>query len=98
MEDGSSRPIGQPRLTPAERIATIVGLRRWRSTGRANAGVLRMPRATVSAIPRRVRLGQLRVLAPKPVVQRYEWPHAGDLRHLARPKPPTRSEQPERFM
>lgn len=82
LEDGSSRPLGQPRLTPAERIATIVGLRRQRLTGRAIAEVLRMPRSTVSAILRRVGLGQLRALDPKPVVQRYEWPHAGDLLHL----------------
>jgi hypothetical protein len=71
LEDGSSRPTGQPRLTP---------------------------RAIVSAILRHADLRQLRVLDPKPVVQRYEWPHAGDLRHRARSKPPARSEQTERFM
>ena len=82
LEEGSSRPTHQPRQTPAERVTTIALLRQHRLTGLAIAQVLHMPRSTVSAILRRPGLGQLASLEPPPVIQRYEWPHAGDLLHL----------------
>ena len=44
--------------------------------------MLHTPRSTVSAIPRRLGLGKLARLDAAPVIQRYEWPHAGDLLDL----------------
>ena len=80
--DRSSRPVRHPRAIGPTGIAAIVGLRQQRWPAWRIAQTVRRPRSTVSAILRRVGLGQLRALEPRPVIQRYEWPHAGDLLHL----------------
>ena len=43
---------------------------------------LRIPRSTVTRVLARVGLNRLALLDPPAPVQRYEWPHAGDLLHV----------------
>jgi transposase InsO family protein len=82
LEDASSRPGPPPHQTPPAAVALIRRLREqhglpaWAS-GRA----LRIPRSTVSAWLRRLGLNRQAAAPPLPV-QRYEWPHPGDLRHV----------------
>ena len=82
LEDRSSRPGAPAHQTPATTVALIRQLREahglpaW-ALGRA-VGV---PRSTVSAWLRRLGL-QHRPTPPPAPVQRYEWPHPGDLVHL----------------
>jgi transposase InsO family protein len=80
--DGSSRPHRQPRRTATATVTQILALRRRRATAWEIAAQLQCPRSTVSRILRRAGLGRLRSLEPAPVIQRYEWPAAGDLLHL----------------
>jgi transposase InsO family protein len=82
LTDTSSRPIRQPRATDATRVEAILALRRQRWTSWAIARQLGMPRSTVAVIVRRHGLGRLAPVEPAPIIQRYEWPHAGDLLHL----------------
>ena len=82
LEDGSSRPGVPPHQTPAGVVALIQllreqhGLPAW-AIGRA----LGIPRSTVGAWLRRLALNRLPAPPPVPV-QRYEWPHPGDLLHV----------------
>ena len=82
LEDGSSRPQQTPHITPPVRVTFIRQLREqhglpaW-AIGRA----LRMPQSTVGAWLRRLGLSQ-RPIAPSVPIQRYEWPHPGDLLHV----------------
>ena len=82
LEDGSSRPQQTPHITSPVRVTFIRQLREqhglpaW-AIGRA----LRMPRSTVGAWLRRFGLSQ-RPMAPSVPIQRYEWPHPGDLLHV----------------
>ena len=82
LEDGSSRPQQTPHITSPVRVTFIRQLREqhglpaW-AIGRA----LRMPRSTVGAWLRRLGLSQ-RPIAPSVPIQRYEWPHPGDLLHV----------------
>ena len=82
LEDGSSRPQQTPHITSPVRVTFIRQLREqhglpaW-AIGRA----LRMPRSTVGAWLRRLGLSQ-RPMAPSVPIQRYEWPHPGDLLHV----------------
>lgn len=80
--DRSSRPQRSPRQLPAERAAHIVALRHTRATSWEISATLQVPRSTVTRVLARAGLNRLRLLEPKPVIQRYEWPHAGDLLHL----------------
>lgn len=80
--DGSSRPHRQPRRLGAPVTAAIVGLRRTRATAWQISAALGVPRSTVTRELQRVGLNRLATLDPAPEVHRYEWPHAGDLRHL----------------
>lgn len=82
LEDRSSRPHRCPRQLAATTTAAIVALRHTRATGWEISRRLRIPRSTVGRVLQRAGLARLRALAPPPVVQRYEWPHAGDLLHL----------------
>jgi hypothetical protein len=66
----------------AEWVGEIERLRRQRMSGPAMARQLRMPVSTVGAILRRLGLGKLATLEPKPVVVRYERERAGELIHL----------------
>ena len=82
LVDGSSRPHGQPRRTPARLEAAIVALRRTRATAWEISTALRMPRSTVTRVLARVGLNRVALLEPPAPVQRYEWPHVGDLLHI----------------
>ena len=82
LEDGSSRP-GRAAQQTSELAVWLIrwlreqhGLPAW-AIGRA----LRMPRSTVTAWLGRLGLNRP-VAAPVEPVQRYEWPHAGDLLHV----------------
>ena len=82
LRDRSSAPHRSPRRTPAERIVEIERLRRARLSGPAIALTLGMARSTVGAVLRRLGLGKLAALQPKPPVVRYEKSQAGELVHL----------------
>jgi transposase InsO family protein len=79
-----ARPIPHriPHRTSARREAEIAALRRARLTGAAIAARLRLPRSTVGTVLRRLGLGRLAALEPRPVVQRYERARAGELLHV----------------
>ena len=82
LTDGSSRPHRQPRRLAVTTTAAIVGLRHTRATAWQISAALGVPRSTVTRELHRVGLNRIATLEPAPVVQRYEWPHAGDLLHL----------------
>jgi transposase InsO family protein len=82
LADGPSRPRQSPRRLDPVVTATILALRQQRATSWEISGRLGVPRSTVTRVLARAGLNRLRLLEPKPVVQRYEWPHAGDLVHL----------------
>ena len=80
--DRSSAPRRCPHRTSAERMAQIEALRRQRLTGPAIAFTLGLPRSTVGAVLRRLGLGRLANLDPKPAVVRYERSLPGEMIHL----------------
>ena len=82
LGDGSSRPHRQPRRTPMPVEAAIVALRRTRATAWQISTALRIPRSTVTRVLARVGLNRVALLDPAVPVQRYEWPHVGDLLHI----------------
>ena len=82
LADRSSRPHRQPRRVPAPLEAAIVALRRTRATAWQISTALRMPRSTVTRVLARTGLNRLALLEPTGPVQRYEWPHVGDLLHI----------------
>jgi transposase InsO family protein len=82
VADGSSRPHRQPRRLPASLEHAIITLRRTRATAWQISAALGMPRSTVTRVLARVGLNRIALLDPAPPVQRYEWPHVGDLLHL----------------
>jgi transposase InsO family protein len=82
LRDGSSRPHRQPaRLAPLVEAA-ILALRRTRATAWQISTALQIPRSTVTCVLARAGLNRIALLAPAEPVQRYEWPHVGDLLHL----------------
>lgn len=82
LSDGSSRPHRQPRRLAAPVEAAIVALRRTRATAWQISTALRLPRSTVTRVLARVGLNRMALLEPSVPVQRYEWPHVGDLLHV----------------
>lgn len=80
--DGSSRPHRQPRRLAGRVEAAIVALRRTRATAWQISAALQLPRSTVTRVLARAGLNRLALLEPRPPVQRYEWPHVGDLLHV----------------
>lgn len=82
LEDRGSQPHRQPRRVPVATTAAIVALRQTRATAWQISTALGMPRSTVTRVLRRAGLNRIASLTPPPVVQRYEWPHAGDMLHL----------------
>jgi transposase InsO family protein len=82
LYDRSSAPRRCPRRTSPERIGQIEQLRRGRMSGPAIARVLAMPRSTVGAVLRRLRLGKLKALEPKLPANRYERASPGELIHI----------------
>jgi transposase InsO family protein len=65
-----------------ETVATVVALRRTRATAWAISQAVGVPRSTVTRVLRQAGLRRLSALEAPPAIQRYEWPHAGDLLHL----------------
>jgi transposase InsO family protein len=82
LEDGSSRPHRQPRRLGVAETSAIVALRQTRATAWAISQRLKIPRSTVTKVLQRAGLNRVSRLDPPLVIQRYEWPHAGDLLHL----------------
>src|SRR5436190_10828160 len=80
--DRSSAPRRCPRRTPERQVQQIERLRRQRMTGPAIAAALGMARSTVGAVLRRLGLGKLKALEPKPAVVRYERARPGEMIHL----------------
>jgi transposase InsO family protein len=80
--DRSSAPRRRPRKTSPARTAEIERLRRLRMTGPAIARALGMPRSTVAAVLRRIGLGKLAALEPRPPAVRYERKTPGEMIHL----------------
>ena len=64
------------------RVGEIERLRRQRMSGPAIALSLGMARSTVGAILRRLGLGKLKLLEPKPEIIRYERSRPGEMIHL----------------
>jgi transposase InsO family protein len=82
LEDRSSAPGHCPRRTSAAQTTAIEQLRRQRLTGPGIARQLGMPASTVGKVLRRLGLGRLRALDPKPPPRRYERERPGELIHL----------------
>jgi len=82
LHDRKPTPARCPHRLPAERIAAIEHLRRQRLSGPAIARQLAMPPSTVGAVLRRIGLGRLAALDPKPPAVRYERERPGELIHI----------------
>jgi len=82
LADHSSAPLRCPHRIADGRVAEIERLRRTRMTGPAIAAALGMARSTVGLILRRLGLGKLEALDPRPPVIRYERASPGEMIHL----------------
>ncbi|HZS58201.1 MAG TPA: helix-turn-helix domain-containing protein, partial [Gemmatimonadaceae bacterium] len=82
LTNGSSRPHRQPQRLAASLEAAIVAVRRTRATAWQISTALRIPRSTVTRVLARTGLNRIALVEPPPPVQRYEWPHVGDLLHV----------------
>ena len=82
LHDRSSAPVRRPHATPARRAAEIAALRRRRMSGPQIARRLAMPLSTVGAVLRRLGLGRLAALEPKPPANRYQRERPGELVHV----------------
>ena len=82
LHDRSSAPSRCPRRVPPHRWRQIEQLRRERLTGPQIAARLGMARSTVGLILRRLGLGRLKHLEPRPPVIRYERSAPGEMIHL----------------
>ena len=82
LEDASSRPHRQPRALDLPRTTAILAYRHQRATAWEISARVGVPRSTVTRVLHRAGLNRVTRLDPAPVIQRYEWPHAGDLLHL----------------
>lgn len=80
--DRSSAPRRCPRRTEPGRMAEIEALRRQRMTGPQIARRLGMARSTVGLVLRRLGLGRLALLDPRPPIVRYERSRPGEMIHL----------------
>jgi len=80
--DRSSAPRRCPRRVSPQRVAEIERLRRQRLTAPAIARALGMARSTVGLVLRRLGLGRLKALEPRPPVIRYERGRPGEMIHL----------------
>jgi transposase InsO family protein len=81
-QDRSSAPRHCPHQTSPERLAQVEALRRQRLSGPQIAHSLGMARSTVGLLLRRLGLGKLSALDPKPPTIRYERAAPGELIHL----------------
>jgi transposase InsO family protein len=82
LADRSSRPHRSPTRTAEATTSAIEALRRQRLTGPAIARRLGLPLSTVGVVLRRLSLGRLAALEPRPPVIRYERERPGELIHI----------------
>lgn len=82
LEDRSSRPRRSPRRLARRTVRRIQQLRRRRWTSLRIAELLELAVSTVGVWLRRLGLGRLKNVEPKPVVVRYEKKRPGELLHL----------------
>ncbi len=82
LVDRSSRPHRVARRWSERTTSAIVALRHTRATAWEISRLVGVPRSTVTRVLACVGLNRVSALEAPPVVQRYEWPHAGDLLHL----------------
>mgnify|MGYP000041119470 CR=1 FL=1 len=82
LNDRKPTPGRCPHTTPAGTVARIEQLRRQRLSGPAIARQLAMPASTVGAVLRRLGLGRVAALDPKPPAVRYERERPGELIHI----------------
>jgi transposase InsO family protein len=82
LRDRSSRPHRSPTRLDQAAVTEIERLRRERLSGPSIARQARRPASTVGAVLRRLGLGRLEALKPKPEVVRYERERPGELIHL----------------
>jgi transposase InsO family protein len=82
LVDRSSAPKCCRHQVPGERVMEIKHLRHQRLSGPAIARQLAMPVSTVGGRLRRLGLGKLAALEPKPPVVRYERARPGELLHI----------------
>ena len=82
LHDRKPTPARCPHRIPAATVAEIERLRRQRLSGPEIARRLAMPRSTIGAILRRLRLGRLAALDEKPAPVRYQRERPGELIHI----------------
>jgi transposase InsO family protein len=82
LRDRSTRPRTIPRQLASALVRRIERLRRQRLGSHRIAWMLHLARSTVYRVLRRLGLGRLPRLEPRPEPNRYEWPAPGDLLHL----------------
>jgi len=82
LHDRKPTPGRCPHRLAAEMVAEIERLRRQRMSGPAIARQLALARSTVGAVLRRLGLGRLTNLDPKPPAIRYERQRPGELIHI----------------
>lgn len=82
LEDRSSRPHRQPQALDLVRTTAILAYRQQRATAWEISVQVGVPRSTVTRVLQRAGLNRVSRLDPPAVIQRYEWPQAGDLLHL----------------
>jgi transposase-like protein len=82
LVDRSSRPHHSPTRLSASTEAAIEALRRQWLSGPAIARELGRPVATIGGVLRRLGLGRLAALDPKPPVTRYQREQPGELLHI----------------
>jgi transposase InsO family protein len=82
LVDRSSRPHHSPRRLRPYLERRISQLRAQRKSGPAIADALGLPLSTVGDVLRRLGLGRLPPLVPRPPIVRYERAHPGELLHL----------------
>jgi transposase InsO family protein len=79
---GRAAPARSPRRLPREATAAIERLRRQRLSGPQIARQLGRPVATVGLVLRRLGLGRLAAVEPRPPVIRYQRASPGELLHI----------------
>ncbi|HEU5183843.1 MAG TPA: IS481 family transposase [Gemmatimonadaceae bacterium] len=82
LRDRSSRPHRSPRQLPAAVERRIRLLRARRRSGPQIADALHLPLSTVGDVLRRVGLGRLPPVVPRPPIVRYERATPGELLHI----------------
>jgi len=82
LADRSSAPQGGSHRLTADQVDAIEQLRRERQTGPQIAAATGIARSTVGAVLRRLGLGRLSALDPRPPAVRYERAAPGEIIHL----------------